>query len=85
MKYIVLIIAFFLCAGCASARLERTLVDGSKVVIEYDAIGARAFKDVEIDPDTGLVKIGSSKGDEGELVELINNLLKMAAKGAMVP
>ena len=80
MKIVITCIMALYLVGCASASYER---DGVK--IDYKVVGKREFHNLKINPKTGLIELGDSSGDSGELVKLLNNLLELAAKGAMIP
>ncbi len=84
-KYIVLLLVLFFLGGCASARYELSDSKGTKKEITYKVIGKREFHNLRINPKTGLIELGNSAGDSGELAKLINNILELAAKGAGVP
>ncbi len=82
---LILVLSF---VGCASATYEVTNVDGSVNKITYRVLGAREFTKVRIDPKTGMVEIGKSKGEAGVLGEALAdsaktalNLSKMAGGG----
>jgi hypothetical protein len=66
-------------SGCASATYEITTEDGVVTKkIKWISVGKREIKSLEINPETGTIKLGSSKGDAGSLGRAVENSTETA-------
>ena len=83
MKYLIITCILLIIVGCSSAQFERTSSDGTTTKIDYKYIALRKeFRNLKIDPDTGLIELGSSKSNSDELAKLLNRIMSLAEKGA---
>ncbi len=84
MKYIS-ILCLLVCMACASARATITKYDKegnieSVNVIRYNVVGRREANKVDLNLNTGKVKIGSAGGSAGDLAKSLLNLTEIAKK-----
>lgn len=84
-----LIIMMLALTGCASAHMERTEFrkDGTKVVTEinYNVLGKREFHNLKINPVTGMIELGDSKGSVGDLATTLKNATEIIKKLTATP
>ncbi len=71
------LVLIFLVTGCASATYKITEYeeDSAKVVTEisYNVLGKRELNKLDVNVKTGKIKLGSAKGDAGDLGTAIMN------------
>ncbi len=81
---IIAIITLLMLTSCASAHMERTVfnTDGTKIVIKinYDVLGKREFHNLKINPNTGMIELGDSKGSAGDLATALKNATEIIKK-----
>ncbi len=83
---IILTLVFMFCIGCANAHY-REYDENERLVkeISYSVLGKRDLNSLDVDIEKGKIKLGSSRGDAGDLAEAFLNLSEVAKKAAAVP
>lgn len=84
-----IMITFLFLIGCASARMERivTETDGTEniVKVSYNVLGKRSFHNLKINPKTGLVELGDSKGSAGDIGAALKNSTEIMKRLMVMP
>ncbi len=81
---IIAALALSFVTGCASARYVEISPEGEITKeITYRVVGKRELNELDVDIKTGKIKLGSSRGDAGDLAEARLNMSEVAAKLAL--
>ena len=80
MRYLTIVLVL-LFAGCAKAQWREVKFNSqgeaiSETEIVYKVVGKRELNGVDVDAKKGLVKLGSSKGDAGQLGTVLGDAVK---------
>lgn len=83
MKKILLILALSFLTGCVSMSHKETTKDGIVLETHYSRFGSMSISNAEFKtgPNKTSLSIDRSNGDLGQITEVLNKALDIAAKG----